>query len=351
MKTAVYIGRFQPFHKAHQNLISETLETYDRLIVLIGSANRSRSLKNPFVYEERARMVAQGINNINKDLSGKHLHILLLNDTHRGDDAWWELVRDRVNQALQGDDQTFEDVTVVGTYKDADSGWLTSCPVATDTAFEVGRTSEYEVLSATDVREAYFSSVIPTISKEVPESTRAFLKEFADTPAFLELLRMKEQIKRGRELFAGYPFPECLRMNAADALATDSANRVLMVQRRGPKGKGQWALPGGHVNNDETFVQGAYRELAEETNLKLSPRGRTRTHLFDDRPATGAWPYITLVVQHQNVDIHKQDIRAQDDAVDVRWMSLEVIQRFAQENKIFSDHALLIEYFYPNMKV
>ena len=37
-----------------------------------------------------------------------------------------------------------------------------------------------------------------------------------------------------------------------------------------PKNKQKWHLPGGHIKKDETFIQGAKREVNEETNLTIT---------------------------------------------------------------------------------
>ena len=49
---------------------------------------------------------------------------------------------------------------------------------------------------------------------------------------------------------------------------------AVIVTRRMPRLKdhgGQWALPGGRIDGDETPVQAALRELHEEVNLELTP--------------------------------------------------------------------------------
>lgn len=37
-----------------------------------------------------------------------------------------------------------------------------------------------------------------------------------------------------------------------------------------PKNKQKWHLPGGHIKKDETFIEGAKREVHEETNLVIT---------------------------------------------------------------------------------
>jgi len=65
--------------------------------------------------------------------------------------------------------------------------------------------------------------------------------------------------------------------------------QILLIKRLIDPFKGEWALPGGFVHEDETLDQAAYRELAEETSVKNAyleqlytfsevkrdPRGRT----------------------------------------------------------------------------
>jgi len=51
------IGRYQPFHRGHLDVLWETLERCDELIVGIGSAQDSHTLDNPFTAGERVEMI------------------------------------------------------------------------------------------------------------------------------------------------------------------------------------------------------------------------------------------------------------------------------------------------------
>lgn len=51
----------------------------------------------------------------------------------------------------------------------------------------------------------------------------------------------------------------------------DEALHVLLVERRSPPYEGCWALPGGHLNDGEEFIDAAARELWEETGIRLTP--------------------------------------------------------------------------------
>jgi nicotinamide-nucleotide adenylyltransferase len=56
MKTCLFLGRFQPFHIGHLEVIKKLLKDY-KLVVGIGSANISRSEMNPFTALERKEMI------------------------------------------------------------------------------------------------------------------------------------------------------------------------------------------------------------------------------------------------------------------------------------------------------
>lgn len=53
MKTAVYIGRFQPFHEGHIACVKKILETHDRVIIYIRKG-KAKSAENPYSFEDRS---------------------------------------------------------------------------------------------------------------------------------------------------------------------------------------------------------------------------------------------------------------------------------------------------------
>jgi len=70
MKKALYIGRFQPFHKAHLKVIQDILKKNNHVIIGIGSARQSHVRENPFTVTERRWMIekslkAAGVNKFN----------------------------------------------------------------------------------------------------------------------------------------------------------------------------------------------------------------------------------------------------------------------------------------------
>jgi len=53
----LYIGRFQPYHLGHQAVLERIAEEMDEIVVVIGSAQESHTIDNPFTAGERMDMI------------------------------------------------------------------------------------------------------------------------------------------------------------------------------------------------------------------------------------------------------------------------------------------------------
>lgn len=79
---ALFVGRFQPFHLGHLDAIQQILQSYEKVIVVIGSAQESSTLENPFTAEEREQM-------IRCVLDAEHVPYELYTISDIPDDALW----------------------------------------------------------------------------------------------------------------------------------------------------------------------------------------------------------------------------------------------------------------------
>ncbi|SFB73180.1 nicotinamide-nucleotide adenylyltransferase [Halobiforma haloterrestris] len=61
MTRGFYIGRFQPFHNGHRNMVERIAEDVDELVLGIGSADDSHTVRNPFTAGERIMMITKSL--------------------------------------------------------------------------------------------------------------------------------------------------------------------------------------------------------------------------------------------------------------------------------------------------
>ena len=75
----LFIGRFQPFHSGHLEVIKEFGPKAESFIIVIGSAQESHTLENPFTAGERYSMIKRSL----KDTNVNHVDIIPLPDLNR----------------------------------------------------------------------------------------------------------------------------------------------------------------------------------------------------------------------------------------------------------------------------
>jgi nicotinamide-nucleotide adenylyltransferase len=84
VKRGLYVGRFQPFHLGHLGAIKDILKEVEELIIVIGSAQYSHNLSNPFTAGERLVMTRKALEEAGIDFSrvwvvpvpDVHLHMM-----------------------------------------------------------------------------------------------------------------------------------------------------------------------------------------------------------------------------------------------------------------------------------
>jgi nicotinamide-nucleotide adenylyltransferase len=83
-KRGLFVGRFQPFHLGHLSAIKDILKEVEELVIVIGSAQYSHNLNNPFTAGERLIMVRKALEEAGMDYSrvwvvpvpDAHLHMM-----------------------------------------------------------------------------------------------------------------------------------------------------------------------------------------------------------------------------------------------------------------------------------
>ena len=64
MKRGFYIGRFQPYHNGHHEVLEHIAKDVDEIIIGIGSAQLSHIIDNPFTAGERVLMITRALESL-----------------------------------------------------------------------------------------------------------------------------------------------------------------------------------------------------------------------------------------------------------------------------------------------
>ena len=324
----VFIGRFQPFHNGHKAVIEEALKRSNEVIILIGSANLPRSLRNPFSVAERTAMIKGAYS---KDEAAR-IHCVALDDVLYNDTRWLQYVQAGV-RSVTGDLRS--DIGLIGHSKDSSSYYLSLFPHWASISVP-----SYHNLSATPIRDSYLMGATPT-SERTPESTRKILDQFKKTTEYQQLHEEAGFIDKYKKQWDSAPYPPTFM--TADALVVQSGH-ILLVERRSMPGRGLWALPGGFVDPKETLFDACIRELREETRLKVPEpvlRGsRHSQHTFDDpyRSARGRTITQAFYFQLKNDAKGLPKVKGGDDAAQAFWLPLAELD----SKKMFEDHYAII---------
>ena len=99
---------------------------------------------------------------------------------------------------------------------------------------------------------------------------------------------------------------------------------VLLIERGNDPYKGCWAFPGGFLNMDESALEGAKRELYEETGLRDA-----YIHQFHAFSAPDRDPRERVISIAYFALVRLADVKAGDDAAKAQWFPLDEIPPLA----------------------
>lgn len=327
----VFIGRFQPLHNAHVEIIRRAAELAEKVIIVVGSANQPRTFKNPFSYGEREYLIQDTYE------FGTPLIVASNYDTIYNDNAWVVRIQNIVAKHTNKKDK----IGIIGHKKDESSFYLDMFP-----QWELVEVDLIEDLSASQIRQLYFTKDYNPnfIRSVVPDNVLEYLNKFAKTEEYEQILREIEFVNKYKSQYASFPYPPTFV--TVDAVVVQSGH-ILMIQRRAEPGRGLLALPGGFLdaNSDKSLEDAMLRELREETCLKVptpvlrgniaetkvfdaierSTRGRTITHAFHVKLPTGELPKV----------------KKGSDAAAAKWIPISEIN----SSDCFEDHYEIINYF------
>lgn len=80
VKRGLFVGRFQPFHNGHLIALQDILKRVDEVIIVVGSAQYSHRLDNPFTAGERVTMIRKALDEAKVECS--RYWIIPIRDVH-----------------------------------------------------------------------------------------------------------------------------------------------------------------------------------------------------------------------------------------------------------------------------
>jgi bifunctional NMN adenylyltransferase/nudix hydrolase len=324
----VYIGRFQPFHLGHLDTVQQALDQADKVIMLVGSSNRSRSIKNSFTYEERKQMIELSVNDPN-------VIIAPIPDYPYREVEWENHIKNQV-EAIAGY-HTFKGkepkIGIIGHEKDDSSYYLNSFP-----EWPHINPPNYKDINATDIRNSYFTG-LTTWKKYVTPKVVSYLDDYfvAFKGEEREWLRQEfSEVFAYRNSWSKSPYPPIFV--TVDGVVI-RGTEVLMIRRGESPGKGLLALPGGFVEHDQTRVQALTAEMKQETNLDITRNDYNKFVVFDDPGRSSRGRTIThaaLIVRSPGIELGEE---AGDDAESLEWVQFDELD----PREVFEDHYFIID--------
>lgn len=337
----VFIGRFQPFHAGHMDVIISAANKAKRVLVLVGSSHQPRTIKNPFTFEERKQMIEASVRARNPDLSSR-LSIQPLHDHMYSDQQWATEVQQHVYAEVstrKGDE--FASIAVIGHTKDDSSYYLKMFP-----QWDLVEHDINEVIHATDIRSLIFEGKSAKFLVDaVPSGAINTVKEMLNPEGKLYdeycLLRKEhDMINRYKQAWKAAPYAPTFV--TTDAVVVQSGH-VCLVQRKAAPGENLWALPGGFLEQTERIEDGAIRELIEETRIKVPAkvlRGNIKSwQVFDHPNRSLRGRTITHAALIELPPGPLPAIKGCDDAKQAKWVPIADVV----EEMMFEDHYHIVQ--------
>jgi bifunctional NMN adenylyltransferase/nudix hydrolase len=335
----VFIGRFQPLHNGHLTVLQHALKRARRVIIVLGSANKPRSPRNPFTDAERREMILAAVDDIDASLR-ERLRFVSVRDCY-DNSRWLAAVEHAVSETT---DVPAGAIGVIGHLKDLSSKYLSGFR-----RWPLVEAHNVQGLSATHLRAAFLATENVQgnhllLATSVPSAVLAFLEAFKALPAYRELVEAQAWALQDRAKWPRTPYP--VLTNTVDAVVR-CRGHVLMIKRRHFPGRGLWALPGGHVDEYELLKDAVVRELEEETGLGMTP-GHLELHLRGVHTFDYPWRSQRgrVITQGYYFELELRElppVSGSDDAAEARWIPEEELPGL--EPCIHDDHLEIINHF------
>lgn len=324
MKLGLVIGRFQPLHNGHLSLIEKSRAENEHTLVILGTPNRLPDFAHPFPAEERINLIHAVLP------EGDDYSVVTLKDVDT-DDEW---IQNLIATVLQKE----EDPTQVTLYTaKKDEKWYRK-----NLLFPVETVDTVDI-SGTLVRHAWYTNSLWTVERFLPQLTIEFLKKHKD---FSRLSMEYDDTQRSLVLkMDGHPFNNPIEPVSFAVIVQD--NKILVGKRGGLRGNGQYGLPGGYIEKDESTLDASIRETKEELGIDLETlitEGNAKCmcqvveeNLNDIGTRTLGVNYLFVVNPEITLDIQVDG----KETTDFKWLPLRDV--LEEKELLFFNHNLVVQ--------
>lgn len=291
MKTGLFIGRFQPLHKAHCKTIQNLAKKVDCLIIGIGSSNKHHTVDDPFTLKERADM-------INDSVKIKNYSIKPIPDLD--DYSRW-------------------------------AKHVTGLTGKVDVVF-TGNKLVKELFEKENIRvklikpRGYISA---TLVRDMISKGQCWEKYVTKETA--DIIKKVDGVERIKNLSKPYKNP----VPTVDIIIEYKGGIVLIERNHEPFG---WAIPGGHVDYGESLEDAAVREAKEETSLDVKLVEQFHTYSDPKRDPRGhkiATVYIAKAggKARAGSDAKKVKVFTKDDLPDMVFDHKKILEDYFEHKE------------------
>ena len=133
-----------------------------------------------------------------------------------------------------------------------------------------------------------------------------------------------------------YPRPAV----TTDCLIFDSSGlhpSLLLIRRKNPPFQGKWAFPGGFVEIDEEIIDGAYRELKEETGITGIELHQFKAYGTVNRDPRGR---TISIVYYGFLKETTPQAKAGSDAAHINWFDIHDLPGLAFDHDVIVTDAI-----------
>lgn len=298
--TAIYIGRFQPFHLGHYQSCKQALASAKRLIILLGSAQMGPIPKDPWSFSERSDMIRGALD----DAWQARVIIEPMLDSLYDQTAWEKRVVNIVAKHTERADK----IALVAYAKDQTSFYLEKFPQWSTLDIPLITDQYAKGIDATDIREALW------INKKIKSDVLSpyvadKLSTYLNSDAYQSLLDARPILTMCQQ----QQIPQTILM-------LKTSEEILLEIRQSPLGQSQLALPS--FQDEQTWQDFKALYLTQTNTVDWAPSHSVQSILLDV-------PYQIMIATV------KKPVSLPNVYV---WLSYQALL----ENDLFADHRSLL---------